>query len=168
MVVVKMMSDNVGGDQFVGHLLGERHPALRELPTILAEEFAGKTQETLFLVGICVAVKRETMNMHGLLDESTELGADDLEFSFRMRMLGYRVVIAQDVFVQHEQGVSFASLPHPERVARQVRSDFALIRKLEAFYDGQPIPSSMELWGTPIFDEAFLRYRLIRECDGSA
>ncbi len=162
------MSDNVGGDQFVGHLLGERHPALRALPTILAEEFAGKTQETLFLVGICVAVKRETLNMHGLLDEGTELGADDLEFSFRMRMLGYRVVIAQDVFVQHEQGVSFASLPHPERVARQVWSDFALIRKLEAFYDGQPIPSSMELWGTPIFDEAFLRYRLIRECDGSA
>ena len=161
------MSDNVGGDQFVGHLLGERHPDRSELPQILAEEFAGKTQDTLFLVGICVAVKRDTMNMHGLLDEGTELGADDLEFSFRMRMLGYRVVIAQDVFVQHEQGVSFSSLPQPERIARQMRSDFSLIRKQQAFYDGQPIPSSTEQWGTPIFDEAYRRFKLIEEDNGA-
>ena len=98
----------------------------------------------------------------GLLDEGTELGADDLDFSWRMRELGYRVVIAQDVFVQHEQGVSFRSLPSAERGARQRRSDACLVRKLEAYYGIHGIPSSMELWGTPIFDGALLRFRLLR------
>src|SRR5579872_2575890 len=33
------MSDNIGGDQFAGHLLGERRPPLDELAGILASEF---------------------------------------------------------------------------------------------------------------------------------
>jgi GT2 family glycosyltransferase/tetratricopeptide (TPR) repeat protein len=155
------MSDNIGGDQFVGHLLGGRHPSLDALSDLLTSEFKGKSQKTKFLVGICVMVRRETLDKYGLLDEGTELGADDLEFSWRMRMLGFKLAIAQDVFVQHEQGVSFASLPGPERGQRQRRSDAALLRKLETFYGDSSIPSSDELWGTPIFDEAFYRFKVI-------
>ena len=154
------MSDNIGGDQFVGHILGGRHPELDSLGELLATEFKGKTQVTKFLVGICVMVRRETLDKYGLLDEGTELGADDLEFSWRMRMLGLKLVIAQDVFVRHEQGVSFASLPSLERGVRQRKSDASLVRKLEAYYGGV-IPTSMELWGTPIFDEALHRMRLL-------
>ncbi len=154
-------SDNIGGDQFVGSVLGKRHPKLEEIPKILAEERAGAAIDTKFLVGICVMVRRETLNRHGLLDEGTELGADDLEFSWRNRMLGQRPVVAQDVFVQHEQGVSFASLPSAERIMRQLRSDAALWRKLEAFYGRGNIPSSVEQWGTPIFEEAQERMKLL-------
>ena len=154
------MSDNIGGDQFVGHILGGRHPELDSLGELLASEFKGKTQVTKFLVGICVMVRRETLDKYGLLDEGTELGADDLEFSWRMRMLGLKLVIAQDVFVRHEQGVSFASLPSLERGVRQRKSDAWLVRKLEAYYSGV-IPTSMELWGKPIFDEALHRMRLL-------
>lgn len=154
------MSDNIGGDQFVGHILGGRHPELDSLGELLATEFKGKANETNFLVGICVMVRRETLEKYGLLDEGTELGADDLEFSWRMRMLGLKLLIAQDVFVRHEQGVSFASLPSLERGRRQRKSDASLVRKLEAYYGGV-IPNSMELWGTPIFDEALHRMRLL-------
>jgi len=51
-------------------------------------------------------------------------------------MLGLKLVIAQDVFVRHEQGVSFASLPSLERGVRQRKSDAWLVRKLEAYYSG--------------------------------
>jgi GT2 family glycosyltransferase len=157
------MSDNVGGDQFVGHLLGKRRPPRETLPEILDAEFGSKLLDTKFLVGICVMTRRSTLNEHGLLDERTELGADDLEFSWRLRMLGQRLVIAQDVFVRHEQGVSFASLPAPERAKRQWLSDAWLWRKLEAYYGRDSIPASKALWGTPIFDEALARVKLILE-----
>ena len=155
------MSDNIGGDQFVGHLLGSRRPPLESLQEILAAEFGGKSKVTKFLVGICVMSRRETLDKFGLLDEGTELGADDLEFSWRLRMRGHKLVVAQGVFVRHEQGVSFASLPSLERATRQRRSDASLARKLEAYYGPGQIPSSNEVWGTPIFDEALYRYRLL-------
>ena len=78
-----------------------------------------------------------------------------------MRMLGQGLAIAQEVFVSHERGVSFASLPNPERVRRQGKSDAALARKLEAFYGKGNVPSSMELWGAAIFDDAFHRIGLL-------
>jgi len=161
--VVGPISDSVGGDQFVGHVLGGRRPPLEELSKLLATEQKGNTEETTFLVGLCVMVPREILNKHGLLDEGTELGADDLELSWRLTSLDYKLAVAQDVFVRHVQGVSFSSLPFPERAKRQARSDFALIRKLEAFYGNDEIPSSNEIWGTPIFDEAFMRRKLLGE-----
>ncbi len=161
--VVGPMSDSVGGDQFVGHVLGGRRPPLEALPALLAAEQKGNTEETNFLVGLCVMVPREILNKHGLLDEGTELGADDLELSWRLTSLGYKLAVAQDVFVRHVQGVSFSSLPFPERAKRQARSDFALMRKLEAFYGDDEIPSSNEIWGTAIFDEAFMRRKLLGE-----
>ena len=157
------MSDNIGGDQFIGNLLGTRHPELDEIPHILAEERAGMAADTKFLVGVCVMMRRETLDRYGLLDEGTELGADDLDFSWRCRMLGMRTVVAQDVFVQHEQGVSFASLPSAERTMRQLRSDAALWRKLEAYYGRDGIPSSEELFGSPIFAEFLSRMKVLAE-----
>ncbi len=155
------MSDNIGGDQFIANVLGGRRPSLEEIPEILAAERAGQAKDTKLLVGICVMVRREMLDRYGLLDEGTELGADDLEYSWRMRMLGQRLVVAQDVFVRHDQGVSFASLPSFERVQRQLRSDAALWRKLEAYHGRESIPSSDEQWGTPIFDEVLSRMRLL-------
>ena len=96
-----------------------------------------------------------------MVSNAEDAAANDLESSWQIRTLGYKLVVAHDVFVRHERGVSFASLPQPERVRRQARSDAALVRKLEAFYGKGNVPDSMELWGTPIFDEAFARMRLL-------
>lgn len=159
-VAVGPVSDNVGGDQFVGHWLGGERPSVEDLQSVLRQTKLGQSVETKFLVGLCLLMKRDTLNKHGLLDETTELGADDLELSWRLGELGYRMQIALDVFVRHDQGVSFASLAMDEKSTRQGRSDFALIRKLEAYY-GEDIPSSNELWGCPIFDEALERRELL-------
>ena len=151
------LSDRIGGDQFVGHYLGDRRPALGDLPAIVSAENPGNSLETKLLMGVCLAMRREVLDEHGLFDEAMELGADDLEFFWRTRELGYKLLVAQDTFVQHEQGHSFASLDRLEVRRRIRRSDDALLRKLIAYYHPGPVPSSIEIWGSEIFTEAMSR-----------
>ena len=112
-----------------------------------------------------VAPGRDRRSTPGVRDRLTNRPCQAVADTFPLEcdentMLGYQVQVVLDVFVRHDQGVSFASLAPGERSMRQGRSDFALIRKLEAYYGGD-IPSSGELWGCPIFDEALNRRGLL-------
>jgi GT2 family glycosyltransferase len=120
---------------------------------------AGKTQEVKLLMGFCVALRRDVLDEVGLLCEETELGADDLELSWRLRQMGFTLGIASDAFVHHELGASFAQSPSQEIVRSWVKkSDRFLVRKLAGYYGWNEIPSSRELWDSPIFDEALARF----------
>lgn len=154
-VAVGPVSDRIGGDQALtlymqgSTSIGQATQALR-----LAQN--GRTELTKLLFGVCLMVPRWVLDRYGLLEESTELGADDLELSWRLRVLGYDLAIACDVFVSHVGSVSFASLPGPARDERVGRSDQALIAKLRDFYGTNGIPSSWALWGCDVLEQAMV------------
>jgi GT2 family glycosyltransferase len=112
---------------------------------------------SLFIVGLCAMLPREVLNAHGLLDEDLELGADDLELSWRLTRLGYTLAIAADVVVSHVGGASFASLPEEEVRARVRQSDARLVQKLRAYYGEEGVPCAENLWGVVAFEETLQR-----------
>lgn len=59
----------------------------------------------------CAATRRNIINEVGLLDDRFEIGMfEDDDFSHRVRLKGYRVVCAEDVFIHHFGETSFNKL----------------------------------------------------------
>lgn len=71
--------------------------------------------ETKFLIGCCLLVKREVVDKVGPFDPSLFMSADDFDYSLRARMAGYRLYVAEDVFVHHYDHKSFRSLPQEQQ-----------------------------------------------------
>lgn len=149
------VSDNIGAAQFVGHYIGENVP-LDCRHHEVSTKFADKTSKTKLLIGMCIMIPRKVFNEVGLLDASMILGADDLEFSWRLRQLGYELEIALDVFVHHEGHKSFQTRESADVSELVNISEARLIRKLSRFY-GKDLPTSFQLWGCNIFNDAFSR-----------
>jgi len=141
-------------EQFVGNFLGGRRPDFERIGAILAKEQPGAVRATQLLMGVCLMMRRDLLDRHGLLCEETTLGADDLEFSWRFQVLGYKLLVVPSVFVHHVGSASFATLPKVEVRKMVRRSDRALYRRLKAYYGDNPIPSSQEIWGSDIFAHA--------------
>lgn len=123
----------------------------RALAAVLAARNRGRTIETKLLIGFCLALRRDLVCEHGGLDEDLFLGNDDLEYSLRMRRLGYRLLVAADCYVAHAGQRSFESLPPAERTRLTQESTDALQRKLERWYGENGVPSPMDLWGIEWF-----------------
>ncbi|MBC8066378.1 MAG: glycosyltransferase [Chlorobia bacterium] len=152
------LADNVGGEQFVADYLPPGlHPPVSDLATVLALGRKDRARDTKLLMGFCIMAPRSVFNECGLLDERLELGADDLELSWRLRTLGKKLVIAEDVFVSHVSSESFRSLEPCEKAEKIGLSDAALESKLRAFYLPNKVPSSADLWGSEIFQHFFDR-----------
>lgn len=76
----------------------------------------GDTFETERLGFFCVALRRETADKVGLLDEAFDLGFyEDDDYCLRMRKAGYRLVCREDVFVYHRGSSSFGKTPRNTR-----------------------------------------------------
>ena len=148
--MVGPVSDRIGGDQFVGHYIPPGTPVmdLDELERFCRTELAGRLKVTKLLIGMCVMLRRETLDRLGVLDERMFLGSEDLEISWRLRTHGLKLLVAQEAFVHHAGGVSFASEPS-ERV-RQLLFDSteALLDKVRSHYGW--LPCDEDLWGIRI------------------
>lgn len=149
------VSDNIGGDQFVGHYVRPGIP-IADLSSVLQQGYPGQVRSTKLLMGMCLMVPREVLNAVGLLDEGLFLGADDLDFSWRLRMLGYDQVVALDVFVHHAGQKSFETRERSVVSDLVAKSDAWLVKKLQQFY-GTQTPGSYPLWGCDIFEAALAR-----------
>jgi GT2 family glycosyltransferase len=80
-----------------------------------AEDYTGWHQGELFdipmLCMYCLAMRRDTYDNLGPLDEQYEIGMlEDDDYSMRARAANYRVVCAEDVFVHHFGQASFGNL----------------------------------------------------------
>lgn len=73
------------------------------------------------VTGACMAVKREVFRELGGFDETYWNGGEDVDFCFRARDAGYRVVYTPDSIVVHHESAS-----GPERWSR-VRENVALL-----------------------------------------
>jgi GT2 family glycosyltransferase/glycosyltransferase involved in cell wall biosynthesis len=63
----------------------------------------------------CVAMRRDTLTTVGLLDERFTIGMfEDDDYSHRVRLAGLRVLCAEDAFVHHFGGASFATMSPEE------------------------------------------------------
>lgn len=111
----------------------------------------GKSEKADLLVGFCLMLRRDIVEQLGGLDERLFLGNDDLELSWRLRLHGYELRIATDVFIYHEGQHSFRSEPE-STVGRLVReSSDSLHRILETSYGHGRVPTPVELWGVDWF-----------------
>jgi GT2 family glycosyltransferase len=76
-----------------------------------AAEYAGATSEIPTLTMFCLAVRRETKDRLGDLDEDYGVGTlEDDDYSMRARREGVRLLLAEDVLVHHFGEASFGKL----------------------------------------------------------
>jgi GT2 family glycosyltransferase len=88
-----------------------------ELDAIFARVNAGRCVDLPTAVGFCMYVRRECLATVGDFDLRFGLGyGEENDFSLRAERLGWRNVLAADVFVRHYGGVSFGEAKY-ERVA---------------------------------------------------
>ncbi len=81
---------------------------LEEMSLMLNEPDSTKWQQTERIVGLCLLFKRELMEKIGLLDEQFSPGHyEDDDYCMRARNMGYRLMIAGDVFIFHHGSASF-------------------------------------------------------------
>lgn len=71
----------------------------------------GKTFEIPVLAMYCVALRRQTINKVGLLDEQFFIGMfEDDDYALRVRKAGLKILCTEDVFIHHFGGASFGKL----------------------------------------------------------
>ncbi|MCA8949084.1 MAG: glycosyltransferase family 2 protein, partial [Planctomycetes bacterium] len=91
---------------------GTTDPEVRE--SIAAELRTGEpcgTQDVESLAGLCLMLRRETVAEIGPLDERYGLGNfEDDDWCLRLRLHGYRLVVARRAFLHHEGHATFRAL----------------------------------------------------------
>lgn len=112
----------------------------------------GKGVETRLLIGFCMMIRRDALEKIGYLDNELFLGNDDLDVSWRLRLQGYQIMVATDVFVYHAGQVSFSSEPSETTKRLVQQSTDHLYRKLAAHYAPAPVPPPFELWAIDWFN----------------
>lgn len=124
-----------GGQNEIFHL-GNQNPA--------------ESQQTKLLIGFCLMIRRSVYDQVGGMDPDLFLGNDDLDLSWRLRLAGYTLLIAPDVFVYHAGHKSMETEPKPHIAQLLAQSQAHLKAKLQAHY-GEAVPSAIELWGVDFF-----------------
>lgn len=107
--------------------------------------------ESKLLIGFCMMIPRRVLDQVGVLDPELFLGCDDLDMSWRLRLAGFRLIIASDVFVLHRVHTSFMTEPESVTKPLEERSANALARKLIAYYGEGAVPGQLDLWGIDWF-----------------
>lgn len=89
---------------------GSRHePGAEELDAFAAAwalRFDRQREVVDGLSGFCLAVRREAAEAVGPLDERFLWGEEDTDYCLRLRLAGYKLLLARDVYVRHEGGAT--------------------------------------------------------------
>lgn len=129
-----------------------------DLYRLFREWNSGKNIETKILIGFCLIIRKDLIEAMGMLDPELFLGNDDLDLSWRLRINGYRLLVACDTFVYHKGQQSFKTEKKSKTDILVQESTDALYRKLERYYGKQNVPTPVELWGMEWFKPANAKF----------
>ncbi len=145
------------------YLRGNVPPVIGEIDLAerLASQNRGQSVQTKLLIGFCIAFPRHILDEMGLLDADLFFGDDDLDISWRLRMRGYKLLVAADVFVHHEGNASLKSTEKTTADRIMEESSNILYEKLVRHYGEGNVPTAMDLWGIDCFKPTNARLRPI-------
>ncbi|MCX2727139.1 glycosyltransferase [Thermomicrobium sp. 4228-Ro] len=96
----------------------------------VADRSDDELQEVDWLVGACLAIRREALATVGLFDERFFLYSEEVEWFWRVRRAGWRVYYLPDAEVVHAEGGS----SEPESAFRQIAFDTAKVQLFRSLY----------------------------------
>ena len=108
--IVGPTSNFVSGPQLVPNAAyGEDLEKMKDLAAAIGRDNNEKTSPVLRLVGFCLLIRKEVLELTGGLDEDFGSGNyEDDDLCLRSHIAGFQHVIANDVFVHHFGSVSFS------------------------------------------------------------
>ena len=107
--MVGPMSNAVSGPQLVPNVsYGDNMKAMQRFARDFTAGYAGKSAEIMRLVGFCLLIKKEVIDVIGGLDENYVSGNyEDDDLCLRALIAGYKNIIAHDVFIHHYCSMTF-------------------------------------------------------------
>ncbi|MFA6028557.1 MAG: glycosyltransferase family 2 protein [Elusimicrobiota bacterium] len=101
-------TDRTVGLQVVAGAEGLEGKALDLFASAWALQHGGRRREAHRLVGFCVLLKKRAVDAVGLLDERFGVGCyEDFDYCLRLRQAGFKLAVAEDVFIRHHHHASF-------------------------------------------------------------
>lgn len=103
------VSNSVSGPQQVEHVTyGRNMKKMHKFARNYSKNNVGRTQKILRLVGFCLLIKRQVLDIICGLDENYGNGNyEDDDLCLRSRIAGFRNIIAHDVFIHHYGSMTF-------------------------------------------------------------
>ncbi len=145
------VSNAAAGDQHVQLYIPEWDGhSEAETAGLLQQRQAGRGVETRFLTFFCTLLPRAVLDAVGLLDEDFFLNQEDMEYCLRLRLAGYRLLVAADAYVHHLGGGSKLTLDPTTQLRLQFESMQVLYGKLEQRFGKGRVPPLEELWGKAV------------------
>lgn len=104
------LTNDIGNEQKLSLMYGDL-AEMHEVSRRVVRARLRRRFDTSNLAFFCVAIRRDVLDEVGLLDEAYGVGFfEDDDYCRRVRQAGWRLVIADDVFVHHYLSVSFHAL----------------------------------------------------------
>jgi len=117
------LSNYVMGKQRI--VIGRKEATPEQIHNIVSAQNKGRTTQSEFLIGFAVMISRAALNKVGLLDERFFAGGEDLDYSLRLRRAGFKLKIAEDVFVLHFGSVTSKNiLKKSDEYFKQANQEF--------------------------------------------
>ncbi|MDH3764695.1 MAG: glycosyltransferase family 2 protein [Nitrosopumilus sp.] len=109
------VSNGTGIIQKVEGLESNEPKKIKEFGIEVNKKYKKSVIEYHRIAGFCIVMKSDLISKIGKLDDDFNHGGyDDDDYCKRIREKGYKVLIAEDVFVYHKSGASFSSVKDPD------------------------------------------------------
>jgi acetyltransferase-like isoleucine patch superfamily enzyme len=106
--IIGPMTNYCAGKQQVSLPTYQSIEGLNKEASANAEANAGESEEVNWVIGFCMAFRKELYNELGEFDESLwPCSGEEIDFCLRARKAGHKVGIAHDVYVHHEGSKTF-------------------------------------------------------------
>ena len=109
------VSNGTGIIQKIDGLKTNDYHQIEKFAQDISRKYKNKIVEYHRIAGFCIIIKSEIINIIGKIDETFNHGGyDDDDYCKRIRDKGYKILIAQDVFIYHKSGASFSAAKDPD------------------------------------------------------